>query len=216
MYKHEHFGSNCLDDCVITQALSGLSIGLVLTRPPDKIMWMNRSAERILACKGTESLGRALGGVLRDAQLRAFWESASAQEGSVLADVSVQVPTRMSLKLNACGYTDASGRRAGRALLIYDVTAERAIQLELSEAVAARFLSMTDPEQRGNPELDALTRQELRLLALVGRGLSNDEIAAEMAIRTSTVRSHLKSIYKKLDITSRTEAVSYAARINLA
>jgi DNA-binding CsgD family transcriptional regulator len=177
---------------------------------------MNRSAERMLACKGTESLGRSLAALLRDTQLRAFWESAQSAETSVSAEITVQTPHRMSLKLNACAYTDGKGREAGRALLLCDVTAERAIQLELTQAVATRLLSLTDPDQQVEGDLGALTRQELRLLALVGRGLSNDEIAAEMEIRTSTVRTHLKSIYKKLDITSRTEAVSYAARRNLS
>jgi DNA-binding CsgD family transcriptional regulator len=60
-----------------------------------------------------------------------------------------------------------------------------------------------------------LTHQEVRILRLVGQGLRNDEIAEQAHISASTVRSHLKSVYRKLKLGSRAEAVSYAIRNHL-
>jgi DNA-binding NarL/FixJ family response regulator len=60
-----------------------------------------------------------------------------------------------------------------------------------------------------------LTFQELRSLRLVGRGLANGDIAEKLSVATSTVRSHLKSAYRKLGLRTRAQAVSYAVRHHL-
>jgi DNA-binding NarL/FixJ family response regulator len=56
-----------------------------------------------------------------------------------------------------------------------------------------------------------LTKRELEILQLVRRGRRNREIAQEMQIEEKTVKNHINSIYSKLGITSRVEAM--AARI---
>lgn len=48
------------------------------------------------------------------------------------------------------------------------------------------------------------------MLALLPRGLSDSEIATELAIQVGTVQARLRSIYSKLGITSRTAATRYA------
>ncbi|MBU4203027.1 MAG: response regulator transcription factor, partial [Acidobacteria bacterium] len=58
--------------------------------------------------------------------------------------------------------------------------------------------------------LDQLTPPEFRVLRLIGQGKSNDEIAEAMFISKNTVRSHIKSIYAKLDTHSRLQLALYA------
>jgi DNA-binding NarL/FixJ family response regulator len=55
-----------------------------------------------------------------------------------------------------------------------------------------------------------LSARELTILEALGRGLSNLEIAKELWVSEQTVKFHLRNIYRKLDIASRTEAVRYA------
>lgn len=55
--------------------------------------------------------------------------------------------------------------------------------------------------------LVALTKTEIRVLALLGRGQSNKEIAAQLECSIKTVKNHLNSIFQKLDVSNRTEAV---------
>ena len=55
--------------------------------------------------------------------------------------------------------------------------------------------------------LVALTKTEIRVLALLGRGQSNKEIAAALDCSIKTVKNHLNSIFQKLDVSNRTEAV---------
>ena len=61
-------------------------------------------------------------------------------------------------------------------------------------------------------ETSELTKRELEILKLVQRGRRNREIAQEMQIEEKTVKNHINSIYSKLGIASRVEAM--AARID--
>lgn len=58
--------------------------------------------------------------------------------------------------------------------------------------------------------LDQLTPTEFQVLRLIGQGKSNDEIADALFISKNTVRSHIKSIYAKLDTHSRLQLALYA------
>jgi DNA-binding NarL/FixJ family response regulator len=53
----------------------------------------------------------------------------------------------------------------------------------------------------------ALTKAEIKILALLGRGKSNKEIAAEIDCSVKTIKNHLNSVFQKLGVSNRTEAV---------
>ena len=59
----------------------------------------------------------------------------------------------------------------------------------------------------GSPELESLTAREHEILKHLADGLQYKEIAEQLRISTSTVRAHLHTIYGKLHVQSRTEAV---------
>ena len=58
----------------------------------------------------------------------------------------------------------------------------------------------------------ALTTQELSVLALVAKGYSNSEIAAELYLGEGTVRNYVSSILHKIDLSNRAEAAAFAVR----
>jgi two-component system NarL family response regulator len=62
---------------------------------------------------------------------------------------------------------------------------------------------------------EALTARELEVLALLARGRSNKEIAAKLFISETTVKGHLRNVFAKLNVLSRTEATSIALRRGL-
>ncbi len=82
----------------------------------------------------------------------------------------------------------------------------------LDPAVTARVLSTyrkAAPGPRGAATAE-LTSRELDVLTLIGKGLSNGEIADELCISGVTVKSHIGRIFGKLDLRDRAAAIVYA------
>lgn len=92
----------------------------------------------------------------------------------------------------------------GDALLAPSVT--RRLMQEFSRATADGPTA-TDVSNR---ELDRLTDREREVLLLIAQGLSNKEIAAELIVGESTVKTHVKRILMKLALRDRVHAVVYA------
>jgi len=94
---------------------------------------------------------------------------------------------------------------------------------ELADAVVSlpsrlslpRRSSSSSDERRLEPLIESLTTREHDVLALVADGLSNREIAHDLAISEHTVKFHLASIFGKLDVSTRTEAVQRGVRLGV-
>lgn len=61
----------------------------------------------------------------------------------------------------------------------------------------------------------ALTPREVEVLGLFAEGLANRAIAARLGISEHTVKTHVTSVFAKLDVSTRAEAVAIAARLGL-
>jgi DNA-binding NarL/FixJ family response regulator len=109
-----------------------------------------------------------------------------------------------ALKAGAIGYL--LKRHAARQLLsaiqqLYNGGAP--MSPEVARKVVAHFHQAT----QGRPDLDALTARERGILDQLSKGSAYKEIADHLHISIDTVRTHLRSIYDKLHVHSRTEAV---------
>jgi DNA-binding NarL/FixJ family response regulator len=77
----------------------------------------------------------------------------------------------------------------------------------LSPAITARLMQrMRDPSE------EALSRREIEVLKLVSRGISNKDIAKELWISETTVKTHMVHVFEKLGVTDRTAAVTVALK----
>lgn len=74
---------------------------------------------------------------------------------------------------------------------------------------AARALLQRRAERRPGEEL---TRRELEVLALVGKGLANKQISRRLGISEKTVKAHLTSVFQRIGVSDRTSAALWAAR----
>lgn len=73
-----------------------------------------------------------------------------------------------------------------------------------------------EPQPAEAQAASGLSEREAAVLQAVSRGLSNREIGRQLWISEQTVKFHLRNVYRKLGITSRTEAARYAYRNGLA
>jgi DNA-binding NarL/FixJ family response regulator len=81
--------------------------------------------------------------------------------------------------------------------------------------LASRVLNRVSGTTALNENSEALTGREREVLDLLAQGLSNKQIARRLQISDHTVKFHVSSIFAKLGVASRTEAVSLGARQGL-
>ena len=77
-------------------------------------------------------------------------------------------------------------------------------------AAFRRAVDEAKPIYQSLGELNALTEREREVLDLLARGLTNKEIAEKLVITTNTVKRHLKAIFEKLDVHTRSAATAKA------
>ena len=77
----------------------------------------------------------------------------------------------------------------------------------MSPRIARTVVQYFQKKPQANSETSTLSKRELEILDLLAKGYRYKEIADELGISFDTVRSHLRNIYEKLHVTSRTEAV---------
>jgi DNA-binding NarL/FixJ family response regulator len=65
----------------------------------------------------------------------------------------------------------------------------------------------TDPRGRASPRYQRLTERELDVFRLVGRGLSNTELAQALHLSEATVKTHLGQVMRKFGLRDRVQAV---------
>ena len=74
---------------------------------------------------------------------------------------------------------------------------------------------LTVSTESPSPSFGGLTAREVEVLRLLATGLTNKQIAAHLRISPKTINIHVNSIYKKLEITSRSAATRYAIEHHL-
>jgi DNA-binding NarL/FixJ family response regulator len=135
-----------------------------------------------------------------------------------------------ALRAGALGYLtkDAGAdeiRQALQRVASGQAAVDPAVQLHLIEAIAATTSTSTSTTAvttttttgaASAPQLpDGLTPREAEVLGLIGAGLSNTEIAAQLFVSEATVKSHVNHMLPKIGARDRAQAVGYAYRHGL-
>ncbi len=175
------------------------AVRLVLDRRPDVVL-MDLRMPRMDGIEATRRI-HAAGSPTRVLVLTTF-------EGEEL--------TFRALRAGACGYLL---KDAGGARLVAAVEAAAAGEMPLAPEVVARLVAsyvQGPPVEPQNPaRLAPLSDRERDVLALIGAGRSNPEIAAELFISPATVKSHVRHILAKLDLRDRPQAIVLAHECGL-
>lgn len=152
-------------------------------------------------------------------------------EENGLVRSTIEILVLLSLVLHAAGKREQALRTLARALMMAEPEGyirtfinEGPIMATLLRSAAAqghspeyvnRLLNAFGEELSPATPLEPLTERELDVLRLIASGLTNAEIAEELVIAQSTVKTHINRIYSKLGVTQRTQAVVRARELRL-
>jgi DNA-binding NarL/FixJ family response regulator len=125
-----------------------------------------------------------------------------------------------ALRAGALGYLtkDAGAdeiRQALQRVASGQASLDPAVQMHLIEAIATTNATSDTPASPVTELPDGLTPREAEVLGLIGAGLSNTEIAAQLFVSEATVKSHVNHLLPKIGARDRAQAVGYAYRHGL-
>ena len=100
--------------------------------------------------------------------------------------------------------------------LISDVHRVAAGESLMDPRIVARVVERISNPPKSDPEFQALTPQEQRILDLIAEGQTNRQIAESMFLAEHTVKNYITGLLRKLKMSSRTEAAIYATKLKAA
>jgi DNA-binding NarL/FixJ family response regulator len=136
-------------------------------------------------------------------------------------DVQTRVLVLTTFDLNE--YVYEALRAGASGFLLKDVPSEQLVagihvvargEALLAPSITRRLIeefAKNQPVERATPkEVEELTARELEVFKLIARGMSNAEVAAELIVSETTVKTHVARILMKLHLRDRVQAVVYA------
>ncbi len=114
-----------------------------------------------------------------------------------------------ALRVGASGFLlkDATAQQLVEGLRVV-AAGEALLAPTVTRRLLERFVpSLARGDQRARPGLSSLTERELEILTLLSSGLSNAELGARLYLSEPTIKTHLSSIFRKLGVRDRVQAV---------
>ncbi len=206
-------GSSRLSLRDLDRLLAGIGEGGFAADGDGRIVLWNRSAERILGYTSQEVVGKRCTDV--------FGVSGAGRSGScagchLLFDADAGTHAQV-FEMQAITRT---GKRVWLGVSVVPASACGNVTMHFfHDATDRRRLSDIVSDRAGRPEADGAARtlspRELEVLRLLVAGAGTRTAAARLHVSLATVRNHVQSIFRKLEVHSRLEAVAYANRHRL-
>ncbi|MCS7173053.1 MAG: response regulator transcription factor [Armatimonadetes bacterium] len=146
--------------------------------------------------------------------IRLFKSRLPEVEVIVLAEWADEERAFRALEAGATGYVLKDIHIENLVRAIEGVTSGRTlIHPRITRQLVERFrLLMRERQDQNGSTLGGLTSRELEILLHMVKGATDREIANRMYLSATTVKSHIRSIFRKIGARNRTQAVAYALR----
>jgi len=204
------------NDLTLSRAVEEIPDGVILLDDRGRVLLANEQARGFLGVRGAQTARFA------DLFANRFtlhppvrWQAiAGAPSSTFLAVDTSGAPLRLRAELSRLGEPQ-TGRTALLIMTLRDATQQvegtfqqllRATQRSPESQPVAGVLAPLG----GLGQARSLTPREAEVLRLIASGRSNQQIADELGITVNTIERHIANIYRKLQITSRTQATAYA------
>ena len=148
---------------------------------------------------------------------RRLLESGSCARVIILTTFDLDEYVFEALRAGASGFLlkDVQPAQLAEAIRVV-ASGEALLAPSVTRRLLDRFAASFDASiKKPLPELDSLTPRELEILRLIAAGLSNAEIAAELVVSETTVKTHVSSVLRKLQLRDRVQAVVLAYEAGL-
>ncbi|MGH9870200.1 MAG: LuxR C-terminal-related transcriptional regulator [Candidatus Polarisedimenticolia bacterium] len=188
--------------CALFGAIEGMSDGIVLVDLDERIFYMNRAAQEILKLAARPVAGTGFRKAVRHVGLATFWAASVKESIPVTTDLTLPGHRLIRATVSIC--LSSMRDPIGRMLTLHDAKREKRIWIDHRRA------EMPAIEDSHAGPLAELTRREREVLSLLAEGLTNGGIADRLHVSMNTVASHLKSVYPKLNVSSRAQAAACA------
>ncbi len=148
--------------------------------------------------------------------IRRCREMQPACASMVLTIFGDEVNMLSAFEAGASGYLLKDGTEADLAAHILSLHAGGSpMSPTIARQLLVRWRGRGAPQPSAEPEGDALSPRESEVLGLIARGFTYAEVASRMGILLSTVQSHVRNIYGKLNVHNKTEAVFEARQLGI-
>jgi two-component system, NarL family, response regulator YdfI len=198
---------------VATTAVSRAGLSAALSVNP-KIAVVGTASDLDVLIEGVDSQPDVILIDLGDSPQTSVWEKLTHLQTKQEAPIPIAL-------YDWEGNLDAAMRAGVRGIL-----PDTSTELELSAAIEAiargwvvlhpTAMELFDLREKVSPDaVQILTPREIEVLIQIGAGLSNKAIARNLHFSEHTVKFHISSIFQKLDVSTRTEAVTAGVRMGL-
>lgn len=126
----------------------------------------------------------------------------------ILSASATAAEVKLARRNGASGYLGKSADRATLLNVIRSVAAGEAGFFQEATALTTGMTGLT-------PQGPSLSARELEVLRHLGRGLSSSDLGRVLGISSETVKSHIKSIFQKLEVADRAEAIARGYELGL-
>jgi DNA-binding NarL/FixJ family response regulator len=147
---------------------------------------------------------------------RRLLEAGSTARVIILTTFDLDEYVFEALRAGASGFLlkDVQPAQLAEAIRVV-ASGEALLAPSITRRLLDRFAASLDAERKPPPELESLTPRELEILRLIAGGLTNAEIAAELVVSETTVKTHVSSVLRKLHLRDRVQAVVLAYEAGL-